>query len=330
MLIPPKYLLTPKIASLLQIIEAAKEIITSIQTPKEIELNIRRSSILKSALFSARIEGNNLTLDDLPKVTSSDQRRREIFNILKGINFIYKRGSKQDVTTKDILTLHQAVMEGLIENDNLGSFRQEISAIYNKAGITIYLPPGPTQVVLLINHLLKFVNGSKEQFIPIRACLTHYTFEKIHPFLDGNGRVGRLLLQMVLEKGGYGMKGLVVFEEYLDTQRAQYYASLDTSDKELSDYLEFMLEAIAQGAQVAKEEILKKRNLEVEDLLLPRRGEILRIIKDQKIINFDSIHRRFLQINERTLRYDLKKLADAGLIKKRGTTNGVYYEKMED
>lgn len=90
-----------------------------------------------------------------------------------------------------------------------------------------------------------------------------------------------------------------------------------------------MLQALADGAQTAKKEVLKKRNLRVEDLLLPRRTEILRIIKDQKLIKFDSIRRRFLQVNERTLRYDLKKLADASLIKKRGTTNGVYYEISE-
>ncbi len=326
MLIPPKYILTPKIVGLLQIIEAAKEIIDSIQIPKELELNIRRSSTLKSSLFSARIEGNNLTLDELPKTSSKDQRRKEVFNILKGINWIFKRGSKRDLTTKEILKLHQIVMEGLIGEGDLGFFRQEISAIYNKAGIAIYLPPRPALVPTLISRLTTFINSSKEQFIPIKACLAHYTFEKIHPFLDGNGRVGRLLLQLVLEKGGYGMKGLVAFEEYLDTQREKYYENLDLTEKEVSDYLEFMLQALASGAQIAKMEILKKRNLGVEDLLLPRRAEILRIIKDQKLIKFDIIRRRFLQVNERTLRYDLKKLADANLIKKRGTTNGVYYE----
>lgn len=64
----------------------------------------------------------------------------------------------------------------------------------------------------------------------------------------------------------------------------------------------------------------------IEDYLLPRRGEILNIIRDHKILNFDQIRRRFMGVNERTLRYDLKKLQDSGLIRKRGVTNGVFYE----
>ena len=63
-----------------------------------------------------------------------------------------------------------------------------------------------------------------------------------------------------------------------------------------------------------------------EDFLLPRRLEIFNIIGDHRMVNFDTIRRRFLTVNERTLRYDLKKLADLGLIRKRGVTKGVYYE----
>lgn len=64
----------------------------------------------------------------------------------------------------------------------------------------------------------------------------------------------------------------------------------------------------------------------LEDNLLPRRFEILQVIRDHKIISFDQIRRRFLGVNQRTLRYDLKSLADNGFIRKRGVTKGVYYE----
>lgn len=71
---------------------------------------------------------------------------------------------------------------------------------------------------------------------------------------------------------------------------------------------------------------IRKMDGEIEDYLLPRRGEILNIIRDHKILKFDQIRRRFMGVNERTLRYDLKKLQDAGLIRKRGVTKGVFYE----
>src|SRR5207249_2090651 len=142
----------------------------------------------------------------------------------------------------------------------LGHFRADVSAIFNSAGIAIYLPPRPSQVLPLINKMVNFSNSSKEIFIPIKACLAHYSFEKIHPFLDGNGRVGRLLIQLIMQKNGYGMKGLLSVEEYLDSHRAEYYQALEDTEKDVTDYLEFMLEAIAQTAQKAKELVLEKQH----------------------------------------------------------------------
>lgn len=325
MVIPPKYFLTPKIASLLQSIEASKEVINSVEIPLEIETNIRRKSTLKSSLFSARIEGNTLSMEDLTKTSSKSQKTQEVFNILKALNWVYERRSK-DLSTKDILKLHQIVMESLIEQVDQGKFRTDIGAIFNSAGIAIYLPPRPTQIQPLINKLVIFTNSQKEQFIPIKAALTHYIFEKIHPFLDGNGRVGRLLIQAVLQKEGYGMKGILPLEEYLDNHRSEYYSVLEDSEKDVTDFVEFILEAISEAAREVKEQVLQKEEVQIEDSLLPRRAEILLIIRDHNMVNFDMIRRRFMAVNERTLRYDLKKLVDSGLIKKLGTTKGVYYQ----
>lgn len=325
MLIPPKYTLTTQISRLLQQIEAAKEVINAIPIPPEIEMNIRRESVLKSSLYSARIEGNPLTLEELNHKPSTDQKKREVFNVLKGLQFVHERGAR-DLTTSFLLQMHEKTMTGLTDKKNLGVLRNQAEAIYNSAGIAIYLPPTPKQIRGLIIRLLKFVNSEKETFIPVRAALSHYTFEKIHPFLDGNGRVGRLLLQAILEKGEYGMKGLLNVEEYLDNNRNKYYRALDEPEKDATEYVEFMLEAIAQTAENAKQLVLNKQKVEAEDYLLPRRSEILRIIKDQKMVSIDMIKRRFPKINERTLRYDLKKLQEGGFIRKRGTTKGVYYQ----
>lgn len=325
MLIPPKYIFTPKISGLLQSIEASKEVINSVDIPPELEINIRRNSTLKSSLFSARIEGNPLTMKEIRMNPSKSQKTAEVFNILKALNLIHQKKYK-DLNIMDILEMHKMVMAGLTDKQDLGKFRTDLEAIFNSAGIAIYLPPRPSQILPLTQRLLKFVNSPKEQFTPVRACFAHFIFEKIHPFLDGNGRVGRLLLQTVLVKGNYGMKGLVVLEEYLDSHRSEYYQVLNEPEKDVTDYLEFMLEAIAVTAENAKKLVLEKQKVDIEDLLLPRRAEILSVIKDHGMISFDTIRRRFLAVNERTLRYDLKKLQDQGLIKKRGNTKGVYYE----
>lgn len=325
MLIPPHYTLTSSITECLNRIEAAKQIIDTYPLPPEIETNIRRQSVLRSSLFSARIEGNPLTMDDYTNKPSTDQKKREVTNILKGLQFVHDRVSR-DLTQASILTIHTTVMDGLIDKAHCGKFRTEVSAIFNSAGIAIYMPPPPRQVPKLVERLIAYSNNPKEQFIPIRAVLTHYLFEKIHPFLDGNGRVGRLVMQAALGKGGCGMKGLLSIEEFLDTNRSRYYRALEETERDVTGYVEFMLEALASAADSAKEQVLMKQKAEVTDYLLPRRAEILLIIREHRMVNFDQIKRRFMAINERTLRYDLKKLADAGLIRKLGTTKGVFYE----
>lgn len=323
MLIPPKYTLTPKISSPLSVIEACRQVIDSHPLPPEVESNIRRESSLKSSLFSARIEGNKLTLNEIITKSSKDLEKVEVFNILKALNFIHQHPKKR-LAVKDILKLHEIVMDGLTVE--LGRFRKEVSAIFNSAGIAVYMPPPPKHLNTLMEKLFAFINSQKEPFVPVSAALSHFSFEKIHPFLDGNGRVGRILLQMVLRKGGYDMKGLLSIEEYLDKNRALYYQSLEEKEKDVTPYLEFMLEAIAKTAEEAKNLVLEKKDIQPEDSLLPRRAEILNILRDHQMMSFDQIRRRFMAVNERTLRFDLKKLADAGFIKKRGATKGAYYQ----
>ena len=288
------------------------------------EINIRRQSTLKSSLFSARIEGNTLNLHDLPRVSPQDEKKIEIFNIVKALNSLFAKEVKT-ITSADIFVLHKQLLTGLPSIDQPGNFRKEVSAIFNMAGIAVYMPPPPSEISSLIEKVLVYINSQEETIHPIKAVLAHYSFEKIHPFLDGNGRVGRLLIQMVLAKEGYAMKGLLNIEEFLDMHRADYYDCLQAPARDVTDYVEFMLEALAGAAEKAKEKVKAGEKPTVEDSLLPRRAEILNIIRDHEMVNFDMLRRRFMAVNERMLRYDLKKLQDKGFIRKLGATKGAYY-----
>lgn len=326
MLIPPKYTLTPRISELLSQIEVNKEIVDTISIPLKVEQNIRRKSILKSSLFSARIEGNNATLDSYPKLSPKDKKRIEVNNILRTINWIIQSKTK-DITAKEILFLHSMVMKNIEYPEDLGKFRTKHEGIFNSAGMVVYHAPPPNMVPDLITKLLNYVNQKdNEQFVPIKAILAHYIFEKTHPFTDGSGRIGRLLVYLILKNEGYSFKGILPFEEKIDLKRDLYYETLLIPEKDVTFYVEFMLEVIKEASNETKELILSKQKIEDEDMLLPRRGEILRIVKEHKIMNFDSIKRRFSQVNERTLRYDLKKLQEAKFIQKLGNTKGVYYK----
>lgn len=325
MLIPPKYFLTPKISELLSQIEANKDVVNAVETSPEIIMNLRRASTLRSSLFSARIEGNNTTLDELTKISPKDKKRIEINNVLRTLNFVNDKKIVK-ITEKDILNFHKMIMSG-IDFENTGKFRKTHEGIFTVAGTVVYHAPPPSLISSLIARLLKYINSDKENFIPIKAILVHYVFEKIHPFIDGSGRVGRILLLAVLKKGGYDFKGILPFEEKIDNAREVYYRMLEEPERDVTNYLEFMLETIKNASDDAKRQILENRHTKPDKVnnLLPRRGEILQIIKDQKMMNFDSIKRRFSKINDRTLRYDLKKLIDGGFITKLGSTRGVHY-----
>lgn len=124
------------------------------------------------------------------------------------------------------------------------------------------------------------------------------------------------------------MRGLLSFEEYIDNHRSEYYRMLEEPEKDLTEYLEFMLEAIAETAKEAMEIVLTKEEVKAHEFLLPRRSEIYLIIKDHKMVNFDTIQRRFPKVKGRTLRYDIKKLQDQGFVRKLGTTRGAYYVSL--
>jgi Fic family protein len=333
MKIPPSYSLTPKILDLIQKLEINKQIIDSVSIFPEIEKNIKREALLKSSLFSAKIEGNRLDFAQIKNQTianSGQKEKMEIANILKALAWLNtKVGKERKITQQDILELHRITMKSLVFDDQLGRFRREPGAIFNQAGVAVYLSPPFLKIPELMGEFLDYINSPKEKNVPVKAALAHLSFEKIHPFSDGNGRVGRLLFQMILGKEGYQMKSLVTIEEYINEHKDDYYYFLDVSQKEATDYLEFILEGLRQQTEKVKDVIFQKEQNEPEEKLLPRRREILNIVKDHHLVSFDFLQRRFLAVNARTLRYDLKKLAQEGFIVKKGKTRGVFYAPKE-
>lgn len=326
MKIPPLYKITPEILELVAKIDANKIFFSEINIPFEIKQKIQRVSTLKSSLFSARIEGNPLTLKDLEE-EDGEIKKIEVFNILRGIEFIQNIEPKTEITKDLILELHQITMKGLSYQG--GKFRTEVSAIFNQAGIAVYMPPPPKEIPLLINQLLKYIDPENEKFPLIKAFISHLIFEKIHPFMDGNGRVGRLLVFLILKLKDEKYNLYIPFEEFIDENKSDYYYFLDIGMKNSQDYLLFMLKAFYEQTERIKNLITQELEKKETLFLPPRQEEIYNIIKDHRVVSFDMIWRRFLNVPKRTLRYDLKKLLDMTLIVKTGKTRGNYYRINE-
>ena len=232
--------------------------LSSLELPELIKEKIQRISILKSSLFSARIEGNPLTIDDFEKESNENEKKIEIYNLKKAAEFINKKIKTQSrISKKMILDLHSIVMNDL--NSDQGRFRTEVSAIFNVAGVAVYMTPPPNQVQILLNRMFNYANSDTERFPLINAFITHLIFEKIHPFIDGNGRVGRLLVSSILKSKDKNNNFHVSFEEYLDEHKEDYYYHLDNGLSKTNDYLLFMLDAFYNQTEKLKE-LVEKEN----------------------------------------------------------------------
>jgi len=320
---PPIFTLTPTIKKLLYELDVLKAGYELHPVPAAQAVNLRRASLLKSSLYSARIEGNPLELVDIDDVRPSDTdvHKIEVGNLISA----YEQLSDivgQNATLDTLKKLHALVLRDI--SADAGRLRTEESAIYNQAGTAVYLTPAPQGVYTLLDELCVYMNETHDA-PPIAAGMAHIWFEKIHPFLDGNGRVGRLLSAYILKKGGYDFSGLVPFEQYLDEHRDDYYYFLGRDTQDVTSFVEFYLTALLSQAKISLKVAYESGQPDKYAELLPRRAEIMRLIEDHKVVTFDFLARRFRAVAVRTLHNDLAQLVKAGLVQKMGSTRGVSY-----
>lgn len=306
-------------------IEVAKSVLELLPQLPNIEDTLRRKSLLKSSLFSARIEGNTLEIEEVQSESSQNSKqkeKKEVFNILKTLKWIHSEDSPKNLTINSLLKFHEMVMDALTMD--AGHLRSEPSAIFNQAGVAIYMTPPPSLLQKLLDAFITIVNDSKEHSA-VNSAIAHFTFEKIHPFLDGNGRLGRIISAYILKNAGYGFRGLATLEEYLNNNRETYYYHLSNSSKDITEFVEFFTNAIGSSAELAISNLKDIKEEKPTDTLLPRRQEILAIIKDHKLVSFNFVKRRFPTISTSSLHYDISSLLKKGFIKKLGSTRGVLY-----
>lgn len=306
------YTLTPKIQELENKLSAHKTALSLIPVKPEIITNLRRHSLLHSALYSAKIEGisENTDLDKLA-IQNLHHAYTEIYNLPAG-----------PLLSIDLIkSLHGQVQNNL--RTDAGHFRTEQSAIFNSGGVAIYLTPPPYDIIPLIE---KWLDKPPDL---ASILISHYQFEKIHPFIDGNGRVGRLLLSHQLRQIDLDFSGLLSLEQSIDKSRDTYYYHLQTEKNDLTGWVEYLLELMVNKANQILVDVTKPNLATPKSHLLPRRQELLNIIHDHSPCSFDFLHRRFIAIPNSTLRYDLLQLQKAGLIQKLGTTRGALYSFPE-
>ncbi len=217
--------------------------------------------IRKEAVLSAQIEGTQASMNDLidhqAGATPSEMRDdvQEIENYIDGIDYGLEKLGELPICARLIRGIHRRILRGARgENRAPGQFRK-IQNWIGPPGCTreeaTYVPPPPGRVAKLLADLERFINEDERFPVLIRAALVHQQFESIHPFLDGNGRVGRLLVTLMLIDAGFLQRPTLYLSDFFKRHRQDYYRALQCvhDEDDLEGWVEFFLRGVREVAR---------------------------------------------------------------------------------
>ena len=220
--------------------------------------------VRKEALMSSQIEGTQATLEDVldPMLEANTNRDvSDVVNYIRATDYAVNRLQTLPLCSRLLRETHAVLMEGVRGKEKYpGEFRRSQNWI-GGPGSTLktarYIPPSPEDMETAMSDLEKYINGQDGQDELIRAALIHYQFETIHPFLDGNGRIGRLLVTLYLMERKVLTTPALYLSYFLKRNRLEYYDRM-TEVRRSGDYeqwIRFFLQAVEECARDAIETV---------------------------------------------------------------------------
>jgi len=250
-----------------------------------------RMHIVKEATTSSRIEGTRTNIDEaMLKERDVDPERKddwiEVQNYISAMNSAVEKLSQLPISTRLIKQIHRTLMENSRgENKLPGEFRSSQNWI---GGASImdatFIPPQHTEINPLLSDLENFINNEVIS-VPhlIKIAIIHYQFETIHPFLDGNGRVGRLLITLYLVANNLLSKPTLYLSDFFENNRQLYYDNLSIArvNNNLTQWIKFFLSGVISTADngiYSFKQILKLRK-EIEENKIAALGKKIKLAK---------------------------------------------------
>ena len=233
--------------------------------------------VRKEALMSSQIEGTQATLEDVldPLIEqNANQNVADVINYIKATEYALERLHTLPLCNRLIKETHAVLMAGVRgQEKSPGEFRTSqnwIGAASSTLKTARYIPPMPEDMIEAMSDLEKYINSDDTLDVLIQAALLHYQFETIHPFLDGNGRIGRLLITLFLmEKKALSTPALYI-SYYLKKNRIEYYDRMsEVRNKDnYEQWIKFFLLAIKESAEDAAQTIhalnyLHEKNVQI-------------------------------------------------------------------
>jgi Fic family protein len=292
-------------------------------------------AVAKESVESSKIEDIHTTVEHILQGQVMPEKElskvdKEVMRYREAINDGYQNYKKYGLSTRTILTIHKRL---ILESDG---FRKQQNAISNnRTGEKIYTPPRATEIERLIGNWENFVNSKTSQLDPLLKCaFAHYQFEAIHPFGDGNGRTGRILLALHLVSENLLTHPVLYMSGYLNKNRDKYYKTLKeiTESGDWESFVLFMLEGFR--VQSVKTKIKLFQMMEEYESLVLLINKVHPKIKARETVDHlftypvttPTAYAETLDIHFQTASKHLNELSEGGIL--RSTKSGkhrLYY-----
>ncbi|RED43404.1 Fic family protein [Winogradskyella eximia] len=278
---------------------------------------LRKQNRIKTIHSSLKIEGNTLTEEQITALLENKRvigPKKDVLEVLNAIKIYENLEDYNPSNEKSFLKAHQNLMEGLIENS--GKYRNQSVGIVKGSKVEHLAPPFEN-VPYLMKDLFEYLKKSDEIEL-IKSCVFHYEMEFIHPFLDGNGRMGRLWQTLILMEK-YPIFEFLPFETLISNDQEKYYKALAESDKsgKSTKFIEYMLNVI--DISISQLLDFNNRTLNEKDRL-----EYYVSLNKTEFTRKDYMD-IFKNISSATASRDLKKGTELNLFEKIGEKNKTIY-----
>jgi Fic family protein len=326
----PKFQVVPRVYKLLEEISKVREQLRSSLVKVPWVPSLVRDAMARAAWGSTAIEGCTLSLEAIKGLLEGkealgypDRHVRMAQNYLEALTWLQGREKATAVIEKDVLHLHRIISEGAVDEGPVGAYRK------TDVHAGLHVCPPWRQAPQLTRDLLGWLNKSASDLPAVfSSAILHLRFAEVHPFRDGNGRVGRALATWQLYRMGFDPLHIFALDEVLLENRALYIKNLQRVQVERADlggWLEFMAEAILETLERAQKRVQALGLSGKEPMSLTLRQEkLLRLLRERGPLAIRDISRA-LRVTPPGAHYALKPLLCGGVIKTIGSHKTTRY-----
>ncbi|OXA71313.1 cell filamentation protein Fic [Flavobacterium aquidurense] len=314
----PSYEITPEI---LKLIVSVSEKIGEVNAKYLVKQNptLRKQNKIKTIHSSLSIEGNTLSEEQITAILENKRvvgPQKDIIEVLNALEVYDNLSSLKYQFEKDFLKAHKLLMKNLIEDP--GTYRKKGVGIV-KGGKVEHIAPPYQNVPFLMKDLFEYLRD-KSEITLIKSCVFHYEMEFIHPFMDGNGRMGRLWQTLIL-MSEYKLFEFLPFETLISKNQEEYYKVLSVCDKQgkSTNFISYMLQIIDTSLSSLLENSTKKLN-ETERLEL-----FIENVKEE--FTRKDYMKYFSELSSATASRDLRTGVENQIIEKSGDKKTTIYIK---